>query len=537
MAPDHDGPHPWLPLTRAQQGLWFADELAGGSAAYTTAEVVEVPAPGLDHARLAHAQARAHREHEQLRTRFAATPDGPRQQVLDLDDATLAARLEHVTVADRATADAWLVATLARPLRIAEGEVVRSALLHLADGSTWWFHAAHHVVLDGYGYLQLARRVADLYRDPTAAPPRAATVADLVAEDTARTVDAAWWDDRLAGWDGTSSPVGSPVDSPAAATPAPAPHRAEVELDPAAGDDLAAVARAFRVGIDAVVLAAAGTYLARLLEPAGPEGPEGSAGHVRLGVPLMNRTGPSGRALTATTVCTAMNVVPLAVPATGRPSDVVRAVAAELAAVRDGAHVRAEDLERRLRRRAPDARLFGPTVNVLPFASELDLGPRGTPLVGRVRNLAAGPVEDLTWGVRGAIGRGPVRVEVAAHPERYDAGATALHAHRLATWLGTFARAAVTVTANRADGEHDVTDLPLLHAAERHLVVATFNATDHPVRSTTLPAAFAAQVARTPGAPAVLRHAGDPADPGAWEAWTYADLDDAAGRVAAGLRA
>ena len=50
---------------------------------------------------------------------------------------------------------------------------VRAVLLSLPRGRTWWFHAAHHVVLDGYGAQQLLRRVCELYDG--AAPAYAAS--------------------------------------------------------------------------------------------------------------------------------------------------------------------------------------------------------------------------------------------------------------------------------------------------------------------------------------------------------------------------
>lgn len=538
---------PWLPLTQAQLGIWFADALADarnegsararGTAAFTTAEVVEVDGV-LDPRRLARAQAQAYGDFEQLRTRFADTADGPRQQVLDPDLATLAARLEVVEVADPDDVEAWMRAALARPLDLGSGEVTRSAVLRCGERS-WWFHAAHHVVLDGYGYLQFARRTAQHYRTLPGAGPGAgpgalpgalpgaapASLAEVVAEDLdrARTVDRDWWDSRIATFAGTTSPRGR-------RSALGAPHRGRAEIPAAAQEQLRSAARAHGVTLEALVSAAAATYLARLLP---------TTGEVRLGIPLMNRTGPRGRTVSATTVCTAMNVVPLAVSTTGTLAQTVARVAAELAAVRDGAFVRVEELTRRLRRHdaargGPPTDLFGPTFNVLPFTSTLDFGDHR----GRVRNLASGPVEDMTWSLRGAVGRGPVALEVEAHPESYGAAHTRWQVHRLAAWLETFATAAL----HRPDAHPR--DLPLLTAHERHHVVETLNDTDHPVCLRPLPDRFVEQVRRTPDAVA-LRWPSDGAGPTngrpnddgpRWCSWTYAELDTVVGRVATSLR-
>ncbi|WP_406006001.1 non-ribosomal peptide synthase/polyketide synthase [Streptomyces sp. NBC_00637] len=76
-----------------------------------------------------------------------------------------------------------------------------------------------------------------------------------------------------------------------------------------------------------------------------------------------------------------------------------------------------------------------------------------------------------------------------------------------------------------------VRDLPLLEEPERALVLGEWNATTHPVPSTTLPALFAAQAARTPNATALVFEG---------RRLTYAELDarvERTARVLAGLGA
>jgi amino acid adenylation domain-containing protein len=84
------------------------------------------------------------------------------------------------------------------------------------------------------------------------------------------------------------------------------------------------------------------------------------------------------------------------------------------------------------------------------------------------------------------------------------------------------------LAAVAAEPDRPVAELPLLDAAERALVVETWNATERPYpRDATLAELFEAQVARVPNAVAV--DFGD-------VALTYAELDARAGRLAATLR-
>ncbi|MFT3875161.1 MAG: amino acid adenylation domain-containing protein [Propioniciclava sp.] len=483
----------WLPLTSAQRGLYFAHELAPENPCYTTAEVVEITG-AIDAARLAAAHTQAYREFEQLRAEFRTTASGPEQRV-----GEAVPRLRSIEVPDAGAAEAWMRADLARPMNPAAGDVVRAALLALPDGRTWWFHAAHHVVLDGYGVQQLLRRICELY-DGAAVADAPVGLAEVVADDLARADDAgaaAFWEERLGAMTGSASLAGR------IAAPAATAIKRSVELDAATQKLLVSSARAQRAGWPDLFVAAVGGYIARM----------GSAASVRVGVPLMNRTIPGVGALpSAHTVCTAMNVLPVTVPADGTVADALRATLAEQAAVRTHPFERQERLARRLAT-LTGGQLFGAQVNIVPFELELHLGEA----VGVVRNLTAGPVEDMTICLRGTPGRGRVvRLEIDANPDLYSADEIDLHLARLTHWLGAYA----------AEPQARIADLALLPAEERERVLTGFNDTFVERESATLGQRFAAQAARTPDAPALVFRG---------ETRTYAQLSEAAHRLAVGL--
>lgn len=484
-------PSDWLALTPAQQGLFFAHQLDPGNPAYTTAEVVELSS-AVDAAALAQAIAAGYAEFEQLRVEFATTPDGPRQRVRPIAPVELSVR----EAADSDAATALIDAELARPLDLLAGEVSRTGLVRLTDGTTWWWHAAHHVVLDGYGAQQLLRRIAAFYDGAEPAEPVA--LADLVAEDHWAAESEGFWDARLATMTDPASLAGG------VATPRPRAIRRAIDLDAEAQTALVRGARRLGVTWADLVTAATGSYVGRLLGTASG----------RIGLPLMNRSLPGvGQLIAARTVCTAMNVLPAAVPARGTVADALAATRDEQTQLRQHPFERQEWLTRRLARRG-GPELFGVQVNVLPFDLELTLG--GVP--GTVRNLTAGPVEDLTFTLRGVPGRGRrVRLELDAHPDLYDADALDRHLARLRHWLGVWAS---------AEPDADVGHLPVLPADEFDLVTAEFNDTSRHWEAATLGQRFVAQAARTPDATALVFEG---------ESRSYAELLDRARQIAGGL--
>lgn len=471
----------WLPLTSAQQGLLFAHLRRPDQPTYTTAEVVEL-AGDLDVGRLADAVRSVHDGHEQLRTRFRVTPQGPQQQVIDVVHPFEVVDLRESPDPEAAARD-WCAAALARPMDVERGDVVRAAVLRTGADRWWFWHAAHHLVLDGFGVVHLLRAVATACAEGTRVVPSGVGVAELVAEDL-RVQDAeraagadTFWDRRLADADDVVALAGRSAD--------PGPRALRVSSEVGADLQQRLVAGASRLGVTwaDLVQAATGAYLARCAGTA----------RVRIGVPLMNRTrGGEGTLLAARTVCTAVNVLPATVEVQDRSwGELLERWQQEALALRSHPFTRQETLARVVSSHG-GGQLFGAQVNLVPFALELDFGTAR----GAVRNQSAGPVEDLTLTLRGVPGRGrTVRVEVDANPELYDAELLERHLVRLQNWWGTCAD---------ADPATGVEDLPLLDHAERAQVLVAFNDTWLPSSPSTLAARFEEQRARTPDAVAVL---------------------------------
>ncbi|TML83111.1 MAG: non-ribosomal peptide synthetase, partial [Actinobacteria bacterium] len=156
-----DGP---LPLSFAQQRLWFLDQLAQGNPFYNADSAVRFDFP-LNVSALERALNEIARRHESLRTRFvvvggraAQVVDPPRRFDLPVID------LSALPAQDRAAEARRLATEEARaPFDLARGPVVRTRLLKLDSGSWVFLLTMHHIVCDGWSVGLLFQELAALY--------------------------------------------------------------------------------------------------------------------------------------------------------------------------------------------------------------------------------------------------------------------------------------------------------------------------------------------------------------------------------------
>ncbi|HEX2077116.1 MAG TPA: condensation domain-containing protein, partial [Longimicrobium sp.] len=153
-----------LPLSFAQERLWFLDQLQPGSAAYNLPYALRLTG-ALDVDALERTLAEVVRRHETLRTRFPGV-DGVPSQVIDpagpvpIDRVDLSGDAE----AERESAlRALAAAEAARPFDLSAGPLLRCTLVRLADREHALLFTLHHVVGDGWSTGILAREVSALY--------------------------------------------------------------------------------------------------------------------------------------------------------------------------------------------------------------------------------------------------------------------------------------------------------------------------------------------------------------------------------------
>lgn len=550
-----------LPLTSSARGIFFAQQLDPANPCYNTAEVLEVGAD-VDPVLMRRALEQVYAENEGLRVRCFADGAQPVWEVMDPEDFGNAnpAFPESVLTGRRNPEPAgqglptivrsWAEELTALPLDLAAGQTVRSACVRWG-GRLWFYHGVHHLVADGFAAFNTLSRVAALYRQLAAGQeistqPRA-TLAELVEADARITVlaqeqETTWQEQTLPHQvlatlstdeaDHTSPLVLAQPDTSLAgrtAQPSPRAHRRTLPISPDLQTRLLAAAQAHGVHWPHLFAAATGSYLARI----------SGKPYAQCGLPQMNRLLPGTQrpygAIAARTACTAVNVLPVAVPGTGPIANALSAVSSQFTRNQNLALTRHETLERHAEQAG--GRLFGAHINVVPFDAVLPLG-EGT---ATIHNISAGPVADMTFCARGIPGRGnPVSLEADGNPALYTGQEVADHCLRLLTWLEKWAQEAACGQDATLDALGTSTDAELA-ALER------LNRTGHPVEYATLLTRFRKQVAQTPDAPALLAPAephgatgGEPATELAADfpvSLTYRQLDERARQLASTLLA
>ena len=566
----------WLPLTANARGIYFAAAIDPTNPCYNTAEVLQCPAD-TDLALLREAFEQLYRENEGFRvcTRIA---DGAASQQILTEEAFLAGidllvdggeldggELEEGELSGTAEAGeenasdlpesalpdsdlpapvrAWAQRLLAQPLATDEGVTVRSAVARYG-GFLWVYHSFSHVVADGFAAFNGLSRVAAIYRALSAGQPVPATrrlsLQQLLDADeaasTARDEDVAFWEASGALEQEDTSLAGR------TASPSAQSVRLAFSIDALTQQALLDAAKQHAVSWPVLATAAVGSYLARV----------GGYPQASFGVPQMNRmfarTLPEAtRALgaaSAQTGCTAVNVLPVQVAATGPIAQSLHSVKEQYARNAEHPLARQEDLERTARN--AQSRLFGAQINVVPFDAVLPLAAPSKDESGsavptaRIHNISAGPVADATFTLRGMPGRGnSISCEIDMNPALYTAEELERHAARLSEWLPAYAAEAQREGAS-------LNNLGLATEAElatlRELTAPVL--TEHPMEYKTLLGRFRDAVAAHPQALAVLDSAPAPGEvltPESERAYafdralTYAELDERARALAAQL--
>lgn len=556
----------WLPLTTNARGIYFAAAIDPTNPCYNTAEVLQCPAD-TDLDLLREALVQLYRENEGFRVRTRIADGAASQQILPLeaflagidllvDEGELngtagageenASELPESALPDSdlpAPVRAWAQRLLAQPLATDEGVTVRSAVVRYG-GFLWVYHSFSHVVADGFAAFNGLSRVAAIYRALSAGQPVPATrrmsLQQLLDADdaasTARDEDVAFWEASGALEQEDTSLAGR------TASPSAQSVRVAFSIDTPTQQALLDAAKQHTVSWPVLATAAVGSYLARV----------GGYPQASFGVPQMNRmfarTLPEAtRALgtaSAQTGCTAVNVLPVQVAATGPIAQSLHSVKEQYARNAEHPLARQEDLERTARN--AQSRLFGAQINVVPFDAVLPLaapskGGSGAPVpTARIHNISAGPVADATFTLRGMPGRGnSISCEIDMNPALYTAEELERHAARLREWLPAYAAEAQREGAS-------LNNLGLATEAElatlRELTAPAL--TEHPLEYKTLLGRFRDAVAAHPQALAVLDSAPAPGEvltPESERAYafdralTYAELDERARALAAQL--
>ncbi|MFZ5918494.1 MAG: amino acid adenylation domain-containing protein, partial [Chloroflexota bacterium] len=479
-----------MPLSFAQQRLWFLDHLEPGSPLYNIAAAVRVVG-SLDAGALAHSLNEIVRRHEVLRTTFR-TQDGRPAQVVapEMHLSLPLTDLGHLPAEEREAEALRLAQEEAqRPFDLARGPLLRARLLRLEQQDHIVLLTMHHIVSDGWSMGVLIRELSELYPaflagQPSPLPPLPLQYVDFAhwqrgwLQGEALEAQLDYWRQQLAG----SLPLLElPTDRPRPAVQSVNGALQSFKLSRSLSAELRALSRQEGVTLFMLLLAAFQTLLYRY---SGQE-------DISVGTPIANRN----RAEVEGLIGFFVNTLVIRGDLSGGPSF------------------------RELLRRLREAALGAYAHQDVPFEMVVDaLQPQ--------RELSHNPLFQVMFALQNAPSETVVLPGLILDSLAVDSGTAKFDLTLSLTEQDGELGGALEYNSDLFEGEtierlighyqtllagivahpeQSVDSLPLLTEAERQQLVVTWNQTEAPYPAgLCVHELFAAQAARTPEAAAVV---------------------------------
>ncbi|RJO70987.1 non-ribosomal peptide synthetase [Nocardia panacis] len=501
MAATDDFTAPPFALSPAQSALWYAQRIRP-DVPLTVAQYVEIHGD-LDVGRLLYAIERFGAETEVGHVRLVEI-DGVPHQFIDPRRRPGWARIDLRAEADpHAAALRWMSEHAAAPIDLENDPLTTNAVLRTGDSDYIWYARGHHIVIDGYGAMNALTRTAEIYTalEDRAEPvvSRATPLAELYAgesdyRETRRFhTDRDYWAAELAG-------AGEPANLAMGGTPArPEVDRRHVSavLSAPTTAAMAEAAATFGATDPTLVVAALAAYVGAVTGD--PD--------VVLSLPVSARTTVALRRSAGFV----SNVVPIRLRRTASTTirELVKAAEVKITGALRHQRYRSDDIRRDCGYSRDARGFFGPMVNIMLFHQDLRFGN----LLGSLRVLSTGPVEDLSMNLYNGVGD-RMYLDFEANPRRYGQQEVAAHHGRFLDFFNRFLAAGPDAPAAA---------IPVTTDDERELVLRTWNATATVPQRGTLVSLFADRAAGCPDAVALEFGA---------QSLTYRELDQRANQLA-----
>ncbi len=222
-----------VPLSFAQERLWFLDQLEPGGAAYNIPGALRLEGE-LDEEALERALAEIVCRHEALRTVFRQIEGRPAGVLLDRAPA-----LARIDLSSESEALLLAREDAGRPFDLAAGPLARFSLLRLSEREHVLLVNLHHIAADGWSLGVWSRELSALYEafakgEPSPLPELPVQYADYAAwqrewlQGEVLEGQLSWWRERLGDLE---EGLELPADRPRPAAPSYRGGTKRVELD------------------------------------------------------------------------------------------------------------------------------------------------------------------------------------------------------------------------------------------------------------------------------------------------------------------
>lgn len=153
-----------LSLTAAQLEFWeVAQELNPASSTSYAAEYIEIHGPVLPNL-FEQALRQVIQESEILQVRFVNEVNGPHQIIDYVSSAWTLPFFDLSKEQDpQITAVAWMQKSLSQTVDLTKAPLFTFALFKAADDCFFWYQGYPHIIVDGFGLMLIAKRVAKIY--------------------------------------------------------------------------------------------------------------------------------------------------------------------------------------------------------------------------------------------------------------------------------------------------------------------------------------------------------------------------------------
>ena len=490
---------PEFPLTLTQRDIYFDQICHPGAPIYNIGGYLKLGA--VNAARVQHAHAMLVRAHDAFGIRIVSSESGTHQRIVDEDERTLG--LPILDLSDQPTpaeaAREKVTRLFEAPMPFEDTELFEALLLKLSESEYWYVVIAHHLMCDGWGFINLAHALAAHYKQG-AQDQSVLCWRDIVASDESYQAseryarDRDYWRDELKS---LPERLLSPRTGAGTGQVVHSSVRHVVTLDTKDLSRLQQAATDMGVGVPHVLLAALASCM--------------GLGHGQsdlvVGLPIHNRRGEAQKK--AISVFASVSPMRLSVTSGQRFSEVARHVAEKQKSNFRHQRYPIGDMVRDLGLSGGHQKIYDIGFSYLNFEDDVEFDVNRSKLVYVSNNHETTPLLVTVWECGGSI-----EIKLDCNRSYFGESEAQLLGNRLVQLLNL-------VTSN-PDMVLTVSDV--LPEEERALLLTTFNATtsDYP-KDSLIHELFEAQAAAQPNAVAVIYKD---------ESLSYGELNERANRLA-----